>query len=131
MTRLGEIVMILDLHRQGIGVSAIARRTGLDRKTVRKVIAVGLEPPIYGPRPRRVTQLQPFEPYLRERLAAVPELSGRRLHRELAALGYRGGYTAVTDLLREIRPVVPPPFELRFETPPGPGGLRTVPDRVH
>jgi hypothetical protein len=25
----------------------------------------------------------------------------------------------VTDLLREIRPVVPPPFELHFETPPG------------
>ena len=119
MTGLGEIVMILDLHRQGAGVSAIARRTGLDRKTVRKVIAGGLEPPAYGPRPRRVTQLQPFEPYLRERLAAVPELTGRRLHRELAALGYRGGYTAVTDLLREIRPVVPPPFELRFETPPG------------
>jgi hypothetical protein len=44
--------MILDLHRQGAGVSAIARRTGLDRKTVRKVIAGGLEPPIYGPRPR-------------------------------------------------------------------------------
>jgi hypothetical protein len=40
-----------------------------------------------------------------------PELTGRRLHRELAALGYRGGYTAVTDLLREIRPVVPPPIE--------------------
>jgi transposase len=111
--------MILDLHRQGVGVSAIARRTGLDRKTVRKVIAGGLEPAIYGPRQRRTTQLQPFEPYLRERLAVVPELTGRRLHRELAALGYRGGYTAVTDLLREIRPVLPPPFELRFETPPG------------
>jgi transposase len=38
VTGLGEIVMILDLHRQGVGVSAIARRTGLDRKTVRKVI---------------------------------------------------------------------------------------------
>ena len=25
----------------------------------------------------------------------------------------------MTDLLREIRPAVPPPFELRFETPPG------------
>jgi hypothetical protein len=58
---------------------------------------------------RRPTQLQPFEPYLRERLAAIRELTGRRLHRELAALGYRGGYTAVTDLLREIRPVLPPP----------------------
>ena len=73
VTGLGEIVMILDLHRQGSGVSAIARRTGLDRKTVHKVIAGGLEPPVYGPRPHRVTQLQPFEPYLRERLAAVPE----------------------------------------------------------
>ena len=111
--------MILDLHRQGAGVSVIARRTGLDRKTVRKIIASGLEPPVYGPRPPRVTRLHPFEAYLRERLAAVPELTGRRLHRELGGLGYRGGYTAVTDLLREIRPAVPPPFELRFETPPG------------
>ncbi len=30
--------MILDLHRQGLTLSAIARRTGLDRKTVRKYI---------------------------------------------------------------------------------------------
>jgi len=111
--------MILDLHRQGAGVSAIARRTGLDRKTVRKVIASGLEPPAYGPRQAKVTQLQPFEQYLRERLGAVPELTGRRLHRELAAVGYRGGYTALTDLLREIRPVAALPFEVRFETPPG------------
>ena len=68
--------MILDLHRQGAGVSVIARRTGLDRKTVRKIIASGLEPPVYGPRPPRATRLQPFEAYLRERLAAVPELTG-------------------------------------------------------
>ncbi len=111
--------MILDLHRQGAGVSAIARRTGLDRKTVRKVIASGLEPPAYGPRQPKVTRLQPYERYLRERLDAVPELTGRRLHRELAAIGYRGGYTVLTDLLREIRPIAPPSFEVRFETPPG------------
>ncbi len=111
--------MILDLHRQGAGVSAIARRTGLDRKTVRKVIATGLEPPAYGPRQAKVTQLEPFERYLRERLAVVPELTGRRLHRELAAMGYHGGYTAVTDLLREMRPITLPSFEVRFETAPG------------
>ena len=111
--------MILDLHRQGAGISAIARRTGLDRKTVRKVIATGLEPPVYGTRQSKVTQLQPFERYLRERLEIVPELTGRRLHRELVAMGYHGGYTAVTDLLREIRPITPPSFEVRFETPPG------------
>ncbi len=42
VVRLGELVMILDLHRQGLGVSAIARRTGLDRKTVRKYIESGV-----------------------------------------------------------------------------------------
>ena len=57
--------------------------------------------------------------YLRERLAAFPELTGRRLHRELRERGYAGGYTVVTDLLREIRPDRVPPFEVRFETPPG------------
>ena len=36
--------MILDLARQGLSVSAIARRTGNDRKTIRKYIDCGLEP---------------------------------------------------------------------------------------
>ena len=65
MIQLGELVMILDLHRQGLGVSAIARRVGIDRKTVRKYIERGLEPPAYGPRKPRPRQLEPFEAYLR------------------------------------------------------------------
>src|SRR5437016_11273288 len=43
--RLGELVMILDLHRQGLSVSAIARQLERDRKTVRKYIEHGLEAP--------------------------------------------------------------------------------------
>lgn len=39
----GELFMIMDLHRQGLSVSAIARRLELDRKTVRKYIARGLD----------------------------------------------------------------------------------------
>ena len=50
MVKLGELMMILDLHRQGLTVSAIARRLGMDRKTIRRYIARGLEPPTYGPR---------------------------------------------------------------------------------
>ena len=119
VVRLGELVMILDLHRQGLGVSAIARRTGLDRKTVRKYIESGLEPPTYGPRQPRPTKVRPFEPYLRERVAAYPDLTGSRLHREIRDLGYGGGYTMVKDFLREVRPSVPGGFEVRFETPPG------------
>jgi transposase len=111
--------MILDLHRQGVTVSAIARRVGFDRKTVRRYIARGLEPPVYGPRKPRTTQLQQFERYLRERLAAFPQLTGRRLHRELRDLGYTGGYTILTEFLRDVRPAARPEFEVRFETPPG------------
>jgi transposase len=111
--------MILELHRQGVSISAIARRVELDRKTVRRYIVQGLEPPAYGPRTPRVTQLRAFEHYLRERLAAFPQLTGRRLHRELRDLGYSGGYTILTDLLREIRPAEVSAFEVRFETPPG------------
>ncbi|AWI62140.1 hypothetical protein AB395_00004616 (plasmid) [Sinorhizobium fredii CCBAU 45436] len=96
MIKLGEMMMILDLHRQGLSVSAIARQTGADRKTVRKYIARGLEAPAYGPRRPRATVIDPFAAYLRERVAAYPGLTARRLLRELKERGYSGGYTAVT-----------------------------------
>ena len=119
MIKLGEVIMILDLHRQGLTVSAIARELGIDRKTVRKCIARGLEPPVYGPRKPRRRRIDPFVSYLRERVTAYPGLTGRRLLRELRERGYEGGYTAITDVLREIRPAPLRAFEVRFETPPG------------
>jgi transposase len=117
--RLGELVMILDLHRQGLSVSAIARQLERDRKTVRKYIERGLQAPAYGPRQPRASVVTPFEPYLRERIAAFPELTGSRLLREIKELGYSGGYTAVKDFLRIVRPRALQAFERRFETPPG------------
>jgi transposase len=99
--KLGELVMILNLHRRGLTVSAIARELGVDRKTVRRYIARGLDPPVYGPREQRKRLLDPFIPYLPERVTAYPGLTGRRLWRELRDQGYAGGYTAVTDKLRE------------------------------
>src|SRR5690349_16346098 len=120
MVQLGELMTILELHRQGLSVSAIARRTGRDPKTVRKYIARGLEPPSYGP--RRATQpskLAPFEAYLRERIAAFPDLTAVRLLREAREPGFQRAYTAVKRFLCGVRPSDPPPFEVRFETPPG------------
>ena len=92
VVKFGEFVMILELHRQGLKVAAIARQLGIDRKTVRKYISRGLEPPTYGPRPRRQKSTDPFLPYLRERLAAYPSLTAVRLWRELRDRGYAGGY---------------------------------------
>jgi transposase len=117
--KLGDVVMILDLHRQGLSVSAIARELGIDRKTVRKYIARGLEPPVYGPRQARARLIDPFVAYLRERVTAYPGLSGRRLLREIRERGYRGGYSTVTETVRDLRPPVQAGYEVRFETPPG------------
>ena len=94
MIKLGEVVMILDLHRQGLTVSAIARELGIDRKTVRKCIARGLEPPVYGPRKPRKRLIDPFGPYLRERVTAYP---GR------PAAGCCGSFASV-----DMRAAIPP-----------------------
>ena len=104
MVTLGELVMILDLARQGLTVSAIARRTGHDRKTIRTYIARGLEPPAYKPREPAPSPLGPFEAFLRERVGRFPDLTGRRLWREVRDLGFAGGYSTVTDFLRSGPP---------------------------
>ena len=57
-------------------------------------------------RGRRV--IDPFTGYLRERVEAYPGLTGSRLLRELKERGYAGGYTAVTDFLRDVRPAADP-----------------------
>jgi transposase len=119
VVRLGELVVILDLHRQGLSLSSIARQTGLDRKTIRRYVERGLEPPAYQPRARRANKVAPFQAYLRERVAAYPELTASRLHREVRDLGYDGGYSMVKVFLRSIRPGSSAGFEVRFETPPG------------
>lgn len=71
MVKIGEMMMILDLHRQGLSVAAIARETGKDAKTIRRYIARGLEPPVYGP-PPQPCRIDPYKTYLQERIAAYP-----------------------------------------------------------
>ena len=97
--------------RQGLSVSAIARHFCIDRKTVRSAIAKGLEPPKY--------KTDPFEPYLKERLAVYPGLTAMRLWREVKERGYAGGYSVLRNCVRDLRPPRTAGFEVRFETPPG------------
>ena len=111
--------MIQELKRQGLGVSAIARQTGLDRKTVRKYLAKGLEMPVYSPRKVVANAAEGHRDYLVARLVAYPGLSVRRLHREIRERGYDGAYSSLTEYLREIRPPATKAFERRFETAAG------------
>lgn len=87
----GELIVILELHQQWLSVSAVAERMGMDRKTIRKYIAQGVQVPWYGPRRPRPCVIDP----------------------------YRGGRTAVGDVLRSVRPPRQKSFEVCFETPAG------------
>lgn len=119
MKGLREIVLIHDLRRQGLSISAIARKVGSDRKTVRKYLQQGLEVPVYGPRALQGSVLDPYRDYLEGRVQNFPDLSGRRLLREIRSMGYEGSYSTLKPFLRELRPPRRAPFAVRFETPPG------------
>lgn len=119
MVSLRDVVMIHDLKKQGLSNTAIAGQLGISRRTVTRRLQQGLEMPVYGPRAPKPRLLEPFEAYLRERVTAWPDLSGKRLLREIKERGYTGGYSAVTDFLREVRPPSVQLYERRYETPPG------------
>jgi hypothetical protein len=70
--------MILERHRQGLTVSAIARQLGLDCKAVCRYIERGLAPPTMGLARRGLCEC----------IAAYPGLSAVRLWRELRDRGY-------------------------------------------
>lgn len=120
MKKFGDLIMILDLHRQGLKISMIARQLGIDRKTVRKYLARDVGIPAYGPRQPRKRLIDGHVDYLKQRLDAYPGLTAQRLMREIGERGYKGGYSTVRDVVRELRPPGSGRgFAVRFETPPG------------
>lgn len=77
---------ILELQAQGLSIREIARRTGHDRKMVRKWLRQR-EIPRYGPRPSVSGKLEPYKPYLQARIA-VGVWNANWLLEELRAQGY-------------------------------------------
>ncbi len=112
--------MMLDMQRQGLKVATIARQLGIDRKTVRKYLAKGLDLPVYGPRRARKRLTDGYVDYLKSRLEAYPGLTAQRLMREIKERGFSGSYSTLRDVVRELRPPGGGrPFAVRFETAPG------------
>ena len=101
-----EAMDIRVLRRQGMSIREIARRTGRSRNTVRAHVRSTDVEPQYGPRQSTQSILDPFKPYLTERVnAAAPvRLPATVLHREIQELGYDGQITIIRDFLRTCRP---------------------------
>jgi hypothetical protein len=66
------------------------------------------------PRAPRPCVVDPFVSYVTERVRTFPELSVERLLREVRAMRYKGGRTALGDLVREIHLANEPPRSLIF-----------------
>ncbi|MDG6997912.1 MAG: hypothetical protein JRN15_02225 [Nitrososphaerota archaeon] len=68
MLEAEEWLVFGEMHEQGMLVSVIVMRTGSSRPTVMKYI-LSDEPPKYGSsRNGRLSILEPYKPYIRERI---------------------------------------------------------------
>jgi transposase len=109
------------MYRKGRSISAIARETGRDRKTIRKIIQAGQSG--LGDQPARRhrkkgVKLAPFEGYLKQRIAEGV-LNTRKLLRELKARGYQGGLTQLILYVQPYRTSREERAVMRYETEPG------------
>lgn len=121
MLALEERFMIREMYRKGVSISEIARRTGRDRKTIRQAVnAPDLSPP-KPPRQVKVCKIDPYVPYLEQRMAEGV-LNARKLYAEILAQGYPGKESKVREFVHDRRPEKDPIGSTRFETAPGEQG---------
>jgi len=107
MTNLGKVLRMH--HRDNKSVREIARATSLSRNTVRKYLRSGAsQPPAYK-RPSISTKLTPYVESVKQALLAdarrpkKERRTIRALYKQIAAEGYEGGYTRLTDFVRQWR----------------------------
>jgi transposase len=117
MITLDEYLQIRDLIHQGLSRREIARRTGLDRKTIRKYLNPVTGPPQSKSR-QRSSLLDGFKDYLRKRLSQGCT-NAEILFREIKEQGYQGHITILRDFLHPLRREEKWRVELRWESAPG------------
>ncbi len=111
-----EWAQVRTMAADGVSQREIARRLGINRRTVRRMLA-SEDPPRYRRRPQG-SKLDPLEPVLRRVLEEWPEIKAPRMTDILREHGYEGSVDVVKRRLRELRP---PPERPAQRTGYGPG----------
>lgn len=89
-------------HREGLSKAAIARRLGMSRNTVARLLELD-EPPRYVRTPRG-SQVDPFAEAIAAMLDEDPKVPATVIRDQLRPLGYEGGITILKDHLATVRP---------------------------
>lgn len=109
--------MLRDLHARGMNITQISKKTGYDRKTIRKHLnSTSISEP--QKRPKKESKLDKYKDYIIAKLHEGP-YTASRLYREIQEMGFTGKYTIVKDFIYKIRPEQGVTAVLRYETKPG------------
>lgn len=119
MKRMGDVMDIVALKRQGLSERQIAKRLGMSRKTVHKY----LEDPEICERERRVvvreSKLDPYMGNIKVWLDEDPGYKATWIYEHLKPLGYTGSYDLVKLKVHELKEKSQHIAYMRFESEPG------------
>lgn len=101
-------------RRRGQGLRAISRALEIDRRTVRRILRDmekrrsegddAVERELAARRAPRPSKLDDYADVVAELIARYPDIRATRVHEELTARGFDGGYTIVREYLLSVRP---------------------------
>src|SRR5271157_589136 len=117
MISIEEKYDMIDLYRRGVSISEIARQTGSDRKTVRKVVK---GEPVKTKKKskaklKRERKIDTYAGYLKQRMSEGV-YNTRKLLREIQGRGYTGGLTQLILYVQPYRLQHEEVAVMRFET---------------
>jgi transposase len=113
-----RVAEVMQLHyASGLSLRAVARKLGLSRNTVRRILGRGPVRRTTSPA-KRDSLLDPYLPAIRKLLDDTPEMRATAVLERLRPLGFSGGITIVRDRLRRLRPRRDPEAFLTLDFPP-------------
>lgn len=116
MLRSGEILDLREMYEQGLSITEMARRTGRDRKTIRKWVTSQELP---KRRKRQVpSKLDDYKPFILEQMKKGVTNASKML-RLLERRGFTGKIRIVRAFMAPYRPMAQSVATVRFETEPG------------
>ena len=100
---------------EGWQIETVARRFGVHHSVVRRALRDEPE----SDRPKPPSRLEPFKPYIIQRLSELPELTAVRLLAELRERGFPLGLTQLRRYVAQVRAPRPRRAYLHVEVEPG------------